>query len=227
MKLRVLPFLMLTGLLTVGNTLPAYAESLIPQEKEVTTLKKVQTEENGTNLGSKLFEEVANTPALTTLKNEIKEQERLAAEKKAKEEAARLAAEKKAKEEAARLAAEKKAQEEAAQAAAEKKTQVAAESARQTSSSGGSISLSQFLVQGVVYANGYKFTYYSQSVLPGGGLSIPGRHVNAAGYVCDGEGYIVAASSLPKGTVIATPFGASAKVYDRGTVGNHIDIYIR
>ena len=74
---------------------------------------------------------------------------------------------------------------------------------------------------------GYKFTYYSQSVLPGGGLSIPGRHINADGYVSDGDGYIVLASSAPKGSVINTPFGYQGKVYDRGTVGNHYDVYIR
>lgn len=226
MKLRGLPFLMLVGLITVGNALPTYAENLVPQDKEVVTLK-IQKEENGEALGNKLMAEVAKTPALTTLKNEIKEQEELAAkkaaeEKKAKEEAAKKAAEKKAQEEAAKKAAAEKA---AAAKAAEEKA--AAEKKVQQSQSSASISLSQFLVQGVVNANGYKFTYYSQSVLPGGGLSIPGRHVSGAGYVCDGDGYIVAASSLPKGTIIATPFGASAKVYDRGTVGNHIDIYIR
>lgn len=87
--------------------------------------------------------------------------------------------------------------------------------------------LSEFMSAGVVNWNGYKFTYYSQSVLPGGGLVIPGRHVNADGYVADADGYIVLASSTPKGTVIDTPFGAQGKVYDRGTVGNHFDVYTR
>ena len=88
-------------------------------------------------------------------------------------------------------------------------------------------SLSQFQFNGVVYWGGYKFTYYSQSVLPGGGLYIPGRHVNEAGYVADGDGYIVLANNAPKGTIINTPFGYKGKVYDRGTYGNHIDVYIR
>jgi len=87
--------------------------------------------------------------------------------------------------------------------------------------------LSQFMSAGVVTWGGYKFTYYSQSVLPGGGLSIPGRHVNEDGYVSDGDGYIVLASSAAKGTVIDTPFGYQGKVYDRGTVGNHYDVYVR
>lgn len=89
------------------------------------------------------------------------------------------------------------------------------------------ISLDSFLVQGIVNWNGYMFTYYSQSVLPGGGLSIPGRHVNASGYVSDGDGYIVLAGSAPKGTVYDTPFGYQGKIYDRGTSGNHLDVYIR
>lgn len=88
-------------------------------------------------------------------------------------------------------------------------------------------SLNQFMFKGVIRWNGLKFTYYSQSVLPGGGLKIPGRHVNASGYVADKDGYIVLASSQPMGTIIDTPFGYKGKVYDRGTVGNHYDVYIR
>lgn len=87
--------------------------------------------------------------------------------------------------------------------------------------------LDEFLFSGVINWNGYKFTYYSQSVLPGGGLSIPGRHVNADGYVSDGDGYIVLASDQPLGTVFDTPFGYQGKVYDRGVAGNHLDVYVR
>lgn len=97
----------------------------------------------------------------------------------------------------------------------------------QPASSTAEYTLSQFLFAGVVNWGGYKFTYYSQSVLPGGGLVIPGRHVSAAGYVSDGDGYIVLAGSAPKGTVYATPFGAPGKIYDRGTVGNHLDVYVQ
>lgn len=81
-----------------------------------------------------------------------------------------------------------------------------------------------FLRDGVVNSNGCKFTYYSQSVLPGGGLNIPGRHVNG-GFVCDEDGYIVLANSAPNGTVIDTPWGPG-KVYDKGTSGNHYDVYV-
>ncbi|TGO05398.1 G5 domain-containing protein [Serinibacter arcticus] len=85
--------------------------------------------------------------------------------------------------------------------------------------------LRELMSAGAVSWGGYRFTYYSQSVLPGGGLAIPGRHINADGYVADADGYIVLANSSPKGTIIDTPFGFQGKVYDRGTVGNHYDVY--
>lgn len=92
---------------------------------------------------------------------------------------------------------------------------------------GALYTLQQFMFSGVVNWGGYRFTYYSQQVLPGGGLRIPGRHVNAGGYVSDGDGYIVLAGSAPLGTVFKTPFGYPGKIYDRGTSGNHLDVYIR
>ena len=88
-------------------------------------------------------------------------------------------------------------------------------------------SLRDLQFHGVINWNGYKFTYYSQAVLPGNLLRIPGRHVNASGYVADKDGYIVLANNAPKGTVIPTPFGYKGKVYDRGTYGNHFDVYTR
>ena len=87
--------------------------------------------------------------------------------------------------------------------------------------------LAQFMFSGAVEWGGYKFTYYSQQVLPGQGLEVPGRHVNEDGYVSDGDGFVVLAGSAPKGTVFPTPFGYQGKIYDRGTVGNHLDVYIR
>lgn len=87
--------------------------------------------------------------------------------------------------------------------------------------------LDDFLFRGAINWGGYKFTYYSQQVLPGEGLAVPGRHVNAAGYVSDADGFIVLAGSAPKGTVYDTPFGYQGKIYDRGTVGTHLDVYIR
>lgn len=88
-------------------------------------------------------------------------------------------------------------------------------------------SFKYFMVAGVIKWSGYKFTYYSQRVLPGGGLKIPRRHVNSDGYVVDKDGYIVLANNKPIGTIIDTPFGAKGKVYDRGTSGNHFDVYVK
>ena len=80
---------------------------------------------------------------------------------------------------------------------------------------------------GVVYYNGHKETYYSQRVLPGDGLNIPGRHVAGDGTIRDGEGYICVAadpSYLPYGSLIETSLGAG-KVYDSGCDYGTIDIY--
>ena len=88
-------------------------------------------------------------------------------------------------------------------------------------------SLKELQFHGVINWGGYKFTYYSQSVLNGNGLNIPGRHINAGGYVADKDGYIVLANDAPKGTIINTPFGYKGKVYDRGTYGNHFDVYTK
>lgn len=78
---------------------------------------------------------------------------------------------------------------------------------------------------GVVYYNGHRETYYSQRVLPGGGLSIPGRHVASDGTIRDANGYIcVASSDYPKGTIVETSLG-TAMVYDSGCASGTIDIY--
>ena len=75
--------------------------------------------------------------------------------------------------------------------------------------------------------NGYRWTWYSEMVLPGGGLRIPGRHVDENRYVCDEDGYIVIAShTLPKGTVVATPLGKDGKVYDYCATAGTLDVYV-
>lgn len=82
--------------------------------------------------------------------------------------------------------------------------------------------------KGVVYYNGHRETYYSQKVLPGNGLNIPGRHVADDGTIRDGDGYIcVAANSayMKKGTTLMTSLGP-AKVYDCGCAYGTIDIYV-
>lgn len=78
---------------------------------------------------------------------------------------------------------------------------------------------------GVVYFNGHRETYYSQKVLPGYGLNIPGRHVASDGTVRDENNYIcVASSDHPKGTIVETSLG-TGKVYDSGCASGTIDIY--
>lgn len=80
---------------------------------------------------------------------------------------------------------------------------------------------------GVVFYNGHKETYYSQRVLPGGGLNIPGRHVAEDGTIRDGDGYICVAadpSYLPYGSIVETSLGMG-KVYDSGCDYGIIDIY--
>ena len=88
-----------------------------------------------------------------------------------------------------------------------------------------SMSPAEFRKAGVIYANGYRYTYYSEKVLPGPDLKIPGRHSDGD-FVRDGDDYIcVASCDLPKGTVVDTPFG-EGKVYDVCGQSGTIDIYV-
>lgn len=79
--------------------------------------------------------------------------------------------------------------------------------------------------KGRIWYNGHTETYYSQKVLPGGGLAIPGRHIASDGTIRDADGYIVLASDdYPKGTVVETSLGAG-KVYDSGSGSGNVDLY--
>lgn len=87
---------------------------------------------------------------------------------------------------------------------------------------------SDFQWLGVITWGGSKWTYYSQRVLPGTGLNIPGRHVDESGFVCDENDYIVLAADLSyisRGTVIETPFGKYGKIYDTGCAYGVVDCY--
>lgn len=87
-------------------------------------------------------------------------------------------------------------------------------------------SASYFQNMGVIWWNGWRWTWYSERVLPGTGLNIPGRHTEG-GYIRDGDGYICLASDvLDYGVVIETPFGAYGKVYDCGCGYDTIDVYV-
>lgn len=208
------------------------------KEEERKELAKKKAEEEAKEQERIAKEKEEKAKAEAELKRKQEEEKKKAEEAKAaQEEADRIAAE---QAEAERLAAEQAAAELAAQQAEQQKIAeennvqenyasneevvqdngAAAVASAQTSSS-----YEEFMVAGVVNSGGYKYTYYSQSVLPGGGLNIPGRHVSG-GFVRDGNGYIVLANDAPKGTIIETPFG-TGMVYDRGTSGNHIDVYVQ
>lgn len=89
-------------------------------------------------------------------------------------------------------------------------------------------SFSDLMWMGVIYWGDYRWTYYSESVLPGGGLNIPGRYTDETGFVCDGNGYICLASSdLSYGTIVSTPFGRMGCVYDSGCPSGTLDVYVR
>ena len=93
----------------------------------------------------------------------------------------------------------------------------------QSGYSGGSPD--DFQTAGVVYDDGTTYTWYSENVLPGGGLDIPGRSVNEDGYVVDEDGNLcVASSDYDKGTVLDTPVG-TAVVYDSGCASGTVDVY--
>ena len=95
--------------------------------------------------------------------------------------------------------------------------------------SGATYSAEEFQNAGVINWGGYQWTYYSELILPGDGLDIPGRHTTSDGYVCDGDGYVVLASDLSmlsRGSVVDTPFGYTGKVYDTGCAYGVLDVYV-
>lgn len=85
-----------------------------------------------------------------------------------------------------------------------------------------------FMASGVVFENDIRYSWYSQNVLPGGGLdelNANGRHVDEEGFIRDTDGYVAVAScDYEKGTIVDTPFG-EGKVYDWCAVPGTIDIY--
>ena len=86
---------------------------------------------------------------------------------------------------------------------------------------------SDFQNMGIINWGDWTWTYYSEKLLPGEGLYLPGRHTDDNGYICDGDGYIcIASSSLKWGTVVNTPFGKQGKVYDSGCASHILDVYV-
>lgn len=140
-----------------------------------------------------------------------------------------LSSELAAKLQRANEAAKKAAAEKAAREKAAAQRQAATTPSTTTSSSANLYSIAQFERAGIIYWGGYKYSYYSERVLSGRGLNIPGRHTSG-GFVRDGSGNLVGSSRvLPKGTVVPTPFGAPAIIRDycAGCASNQVDIYTR
>ena len=82
----------------------------------------------------------------------------------------------------------------------------------------------QFKRRGRIRWRGWSWTWYTQRILPGRGLKIPGRHVDKQGFVCDKDGYIVLASSIGYRKckkILPTPFGKYGKVYDTNGTWNY------
>lgn len=97
--------------------------------------------------------------------------------------------------------------------------------ASEPANAGGIYSASYFKRAGVIHWGGWRWTWYSERILPGNGLRIPGRHTDAQGFVRDSDGLLCLATDvLRRGTVMDTPFGL-CKVYDCGC-GSTIDVYV-
>ena len=88
----------------------------------------------------------------------------------------------------------------------------------------------EFRFEGRVVDGDHEYTWYSEDVLPGEGLDIPGRHVDDEGYVRDGDGNLcVASNGYSYGSVIDVPFGdGKAVVYDccEDESDELIDVYV-
>lgn len=213
---------MLQNLVEVREGIETQEEDLKEQQDELASLQEDLEKE----------QDALQAKADATSTNLKEFQSKLTAAKEA------AAKEKAAKEEAERQAAAK------AQAAAALAAQAASNSSSSSGSSGGSGKVNTNTSTGgtaygdyIIPAGGltpsagritfgdHTETYYSQRVLPGGGLNIPGRHVASDGTIRDSDGYIVVASDdYSKGTVVETSLG-TGKVYDCGSGSGNIDIY--
>ena len=94
-------------------------------------------------------------------------------------------------------------------------------------SEGAIYSPSEFMNAGVINQGGWTWTYYSERILPGDELWIPGRWTDSDGYVCDENGYVcLASTSVARYSIIETPFGRTGKVYDSGCNYGVMDVYV-
>lgn len=82
---------------------------------------------------------------------------------------------------------------------------------------------STFKSAGVLFDNGYRYTWYSSNELYH--YMTPQWNLGADGIYRDDNGYIIVASSThPQGTIVPTPFGTGI-VKDSGCATGTIDIY--
>lgn len=117
--------------------------------------------------------------------------------------------------------------EEERRAAEEEARRLAEEQAAREAAARRSSFAASFKVTGVLHWGGWRWTWYSEKILPGKGLWIPGRHTDEYGFVRDGNGYLCLASDkLSKGTVLDTPLGEQGIVYDSGCGMHTIDVYV-
>lgn len=201
-------------------------ETALTEQQSTLTDLQAQLEEQQDELTAKAEETSTDLAAFNKQLQALREEEA----RKAEEE--RLAKEARQKEEEAR-----QKEEEARKTAAADTAVSSGGTSSGTPASGGSSSgnSSGYIYpsgdgvltpeKGVVYFNGHRETYYSQKVLPGGGLNIPGRHIGPDGVIRDADGYIcVASSDHPWGTIVETSLG-TGKVYDSGCASGTIDIY--
>lgn len=106
---------------------------------------------------------------------------------------------------------------------------VSVNEAAQTVTYEPTVGAADFQEQGVVQYGDYNWTWYSERILPGEGLTAlneNGRTVDSNGYVVDGDGFIAVASPYGQhevGTVVESPFGL-CRVYDVCPEGN-FDVY--
>lgn len=94
--------------------------------------------------------------------------------------------------------------------------------------SGTIVSGADFAYNGLYYDDNHlTYTYYPERNLPGGGLDIPGRHLNDEGYIVDGDGNLcISSDDFPKGTVLEVPFSTGiGVVYDTGSGKGNLDLY--
>lgn len=106
---------------------------------------------------------------------------------------------------------------------AEEAERIAEEAAQQQELMAANADANAFKNAGVLYANGYKYTYYSSNQLYH--YMTSQWNLGTDGIYRDNNGYIIVASSTHKqGTTVPTPFGTGI-VRDSGCAAGTLDIY--